>query len=272
MNKWSHMSRSHLFKLIYRSVLFLSALIYYVACLSTGKGEYGQDKDVLFVSFGQGVPVFLIIMTVVFISEMVLRLFPTKHEAIGNQKIFKVNYIPTPNAQKAKPRKQHPLRTLLVISAWIALNIVLGGLNLAGIIADDIMVLICLAYSICDLICIMFFCPFQAWMMKNKCCTTCRIYNWDYIMMFTPFLFLVFKPAPVFHYVMLGGALVVLLLWEISYIRHPERFTENTNDRLSCKSCNEKLCRHNKHFPCKVALSKLAEDKRSANESKESNN
>ena len=254
------MSRSHLIKLIYRSALLVGALVYYVVCLATKKAEYGAENDALFLGFGDGVPVFLIIMTVVFVPEMIFRFFPNKHEAMGNQKIFKLNYIP--NSKKVKPRKQHPLRTLLVIFSWVALNLVIGGLNHAGIIADDVMVIICLAYSVCDLICIMFFCPFQAWMMKNKCCATCRIYNWDYVMMFTPFFFLLFKPAPILHYVMLGMALAVLIFWEISYLIHPERFTENTNQRLSCKDCTEKLCKHNKLFPSKAALSKLAEDKK----------
>ncbi len=270
MKNWSHMSRSHLVKLIYRSALFLAALIYFVVRLLTG-AKYGED-NVLFVSFSDGVPVFLIIMTVVFVGEMIFRLFPTKHEAIGNQKVFKVNYIPTTTEVKLKPRKQHPARTLLVFASWSALNLVIGGLHFFSdgkIISDDVMVLICLAYSVCDLICIMFFCPFQAWMMKNKCCTTCRIYNWDYPMMFTPFIFLILKPGPILHYVMLGGALIVWLLWEISYIRHPERFTENTNDRLSCKSCNEKLCKHNKLFPCKKALERNAEDKKLIEKSRE---
>ena len=261
MKNWSHMSRSHLVKLIYRSVIFVSALIYYIVRLSTGT-KYGGE-NVLFVSFWDGVPVFLIIMAVVFLGEMVLRLFPTKHEAIGNQKAFKVNYIPA-TKEKIKPRKQHPARTLLVFASWSALNLIIGGLHFFGegkIISDDVMVLICLAYSVCDLICIMFFCPFQAWMMRNKCCTTCRIYNWDYPMIFTPFIFLILKPGAILHYVMLGGALVVWLLWEINCHLHPERFTENTNDRLSCKSCNEKLCKHNKLFTCKTALKKSAEDK-----------
>ena len=45
-----------------------------------------------------------------------------------------------------------------------------------------------LAYGVCDIICILFFCPFQTWFMKNRCCTTCRIYNWDFAMLCTPFL------------------------------------------------------------------------------------
>jgi hypothetical protein len=60
---------------------------------------------------------------------------------------------------------------------------------MVGILDDGIMILLCSAYSICDIICILFFCPFQTWFMKNKCCSTCRIYNWDYAMMFTPLFF-----------------------------------------------------------------------------------
>ena len=37
-------------------------------------------------------------------------------------------------------------------------------------------------------ICILFYCPFQMWFLKNRCCVNCRIYNWDYAFLFTPFL------------------------------------------------------------------------------------
>ena len=102
--------------------------------------------------------------------------------------------------------------------------------------------------------------------MKNKCCTTCRIYNWDYIMMFTPLLFLVAKPGPILHYILIALALVILIIWEITYKIHPERFTENTNENLTCKNCKEKLCQHHKQFPCKDALIKNAQDKTEAQE------
>ncbi len=259
MQKWSNMSRSHLCKLIYRSVLFVSAIIYYVTFLILGH-DY-KDGNILFADIGD-IPVFLILMVLIFVSEMVLRLFPTKHEAIGNQKIFKVNYISTPRGKKLKPAKQHWAKTLLVFGVWALLNGVFGTLYFLDIITADVLVLISLAYGVCDLICIMFFCPFQAWMMKNKCCATCRIYNWDYPMMFTPLLFLVAKPGPVLHYILIGVAFIILVIWEFSYIRHPERFTENTNDRLACRNCNEKLCRHNAFFPNKKALQRNAIDKR----------
>ena len=38
-------------------------------------------------------------------------------------------------------------------------------------------------------------------------------------------------------------ALVVLVRWEVAAFRHPERFDESTNARLSCAQCTEQLCR-----------------------------
>ena len=246
MQKWSSMSKSLLFKLIYRSTLFLSALIYFIVMVSKKEVVYGLH-NVLFADFGgKYFPVFLVLMTLVFVPEMVMRFFPNSHEALGSQKMFKESYAPT---KRKQPKLIEKKRTLLVFGAWALLNAIFGVLNIFDVLSDDIMVLLCLAYSVCDLICIMFFCPFQKLMMKNKCCQTCRIYNWDYPMMFTPLLFLVYKPGPILHYVLLGFALIVLLIWEITYHRHPERFSDVTNESLKCKNCQEKLCKHNKFYP-----------------------
>ena len=90
------------------------------------------------------------------------------------------------------------------------------------------------------MICILFFCPFQSWLMKNKCCVTCRIYNWDYAMMFTPLFFV--KNG--FTWSLLALSVALLIRWELTFYRHPERFSENTNAYLKCKNCTEKLCAH----------------------------
>ena len=65
--------------------------------------------------------------------------------------------------------------------------------------------LISLFYAVCDRICVLFFCPFQVWIMKNRCCVHCRIYRWDYVMMFTPLLFV---PGP-YSWSLLGLALIL---------------------------------------------------------------
>ena len=106
------------------------------------------------------------------------------------------------------------------------------------------MFLLYCAYSVCDVICILFFCPFQSWFLKNKCCSACRIYNWDYAMMFTP-LFFVRKG---YTWSLLALSVALLVRWEIVFYRHPERFSEKTNEYLRCANCTEKLCVHKKQL------------------------
>lgn len=76
--------------------------------------------------------------------------------------------------------------------------------------------------------------------MKNKCCCTCRIYNWDYAMIFTP-LFFVRRP---YTWSLLVMSMILLARWEITFFRFPERFSEATNGYLGCARCSEKLCQH----------------------------
>jgi hypothetical protein len=129
---------------------------------------------------------------------------------------------------------------MLVALIWISFNAVFGALHMMGILDDGIMLILCCAYSVCDLICILFFCPFQSWFLKNKCCSTCRIYNWDYAMMFTPLFFV--RESYTWSLLILSVAL--MLRWEITFYRHPERFSEATNGYLGCRNCTEKLCTH----------------------------
>ena len=80
--------------------------------------------------------------------------------------------------------------------------------------------------------------------MKNKCCGTCRIYNWDYAMMFTPLLFV----PGYYSWTLLGASLILLLRWEVAVYLHPERFSEATNACLACQNCPEKLCQHKRQL------------------------
>ena len=134
--------------------------------------------------------------------------------------------------------------TMLVGLIWICFNAVFWILYLSGIIDDGIMLLISCAYSVCDMICILFFCPFQSWFFKSKCCTTCRIYNWDFAMIFTPLLFV----RGIYARSLLAMSLILFFRWEITFYLHPERFSEKTNQYLQCKNCTEKLCSHKKQL------------------------
>lgn len=223
----SAISILHYVKLTLRSALFLGVLTFYIL----GKLHVIRHYYPL-----------LICVWVFFVIDMVLRFFPSRLESMGCQKQFARNYEPI--GENITPINQSWKVTATVSLVWFALNGVIGALYLTHVIDGGILLLISIAYSICDIICILFFCPFQTWFMKNRCCTTCRIYNWDFAMMFTP---LVFLPS-IYTYTLLGFSLLLLLRWEITYRMHPERFATNTNRCLDCSRCKEKLCSHKRQL------------------------
>ena len=231
--KLSKISALHYYKLFFRSALLLAALVIYIL-------DPERFCAALLGRIPEG-PFIFIIIAVVFAAEMILRFFPSDVESMGCQKQFKKNYIKT---GEDIPSCRTPLRTLSVAGAWLLLNGIIGAIYLLGLIDAGILILISLFYSVCDMICILYFCPFQTWFLKNKCCGSCRIYNWDYAMMFTP---LVFIPSA-YTYSLLGIAVLLLVVWEIHIIIHPERFFEQTNGCLSCANCKEKLCHHKKQL------------------------
>ncbi len=228
--KLSSISTVHIIKLCYRSVLLLAAVTLYVISRIFGREsvfEVLKNDTIL-----------LLVVWVVFVVEMIFRFFPSRFESMGCQKQFKRNYKPI--NQNKTPLKQAWWRTALVAIVWLGFNSIFAVLYFFKFIDQDILLLLSLAYSVCDMICILFFCPFQTWFMGNKCCGSCRIYNWDYAMMFTP---LILVPH-IYTYSLLFFAVLLLVRWEVTAIRFPERFCENKNDCLSCKNCKEKLCSH----------------------------
>ena len=232
-HKLSIISAMHYFKLVYRSLLLIGAFAVWLIRKLNGIAEPFGDVE--------HKPVILAVIWVVFVLEMLLRFFPSKTESMGCQKQFRKNFRSTEDSvPKTMPRK----RTFTVALVWLILNAIIGSLYHIGLFDSGVLLLISLAYSVCDMICILFFCPFQTWIMKNKCCTTCRIYNWDYAMMFTPLIFI----PHVFTWSLLGISLLLLIEWETIYKTFPERFTENCNSSLSCTNCQENLCQHKKQL------------------------
>lgn len=126
-----------------------------------------------------------------------------------------------------------------VIIFWIALNIALAlGLSHFNLLNERTALLWSLVYFSSDMICVVLWCPLQLLLMRNRCCTTCQIFNWDAIMVATPLVFV----GGWFGYTLFALALVILVRWELAALRHPERFDERTNARLSCAQCKDKLC------------------------------
>ena len=227
--KLTTVSMLHYVRLVYRSALLIAFLIMYLKYRFVG----GESVETIL----ERKPLIITIIWTVFTVEMIVRFLPSKYESPGCQKQFARNYVKT---GKTSLEVVDNNAVMLCALLWIALNGVFGWLHMLGILDDGLMILLCLVYSVCDLICILFFCPFQSWFLKNKCCVTCRIYNWDYAMMFTPLFFV----QKAYTWSLLVLSVGLLLRWEITYFRHPERFGESTNAYLRCANCSEKLCSH----------------------------
>ena len=235
MKKDQHtvVSIMHYVRLLLRSAIFIVLLVLYILNRTRG----GEDIEQVI----EGRPAILVAIWLVFVVEMALRFFPSKLESPGCQKQFSHNYVKT---GKTDIIIEDNNAVFIVALIWISFNLIFGALHTIGIFDDGIMILLCSAYSVCDMICILFFCPFQTWFFKNKCCSTCRIYNWDYAMIFTP-LFFVYKP---YTWSLLALSIALLARWEITFFRHPERFSENTNGYMGCRNCSERLCLHKKQL------------------------
>ena len=224
---------AHYISLTWRSALCVTLLIIWIGGLVNG----GESIMYHFEEH----PFIMGILWILFVSEMIARFFPSGIRSPGCQKQFARNFQKTGNTEIVVADNH---ATILVVFIWILFNGIFGALHMIGVLNDDFMLLLCSLFSVGDMICILFFCPFQTWFFKNRCCVTCRIYNWDFAMMFTP---LFFVPG-LYTWSLLALAVVLLIVWEIIFFFHPERFSENTNAFLSCEGCTEKLCVHKKQL------------------------
>jgi len=229
------MVKRHVIKLLFHAALLTAALIIYFTC-----------RDLLnFTSlFSLGFSsVFLWIVWATLVVNMLFRIFPNKHIAVGARKHYKCSYRTaqslnhSKNAPCTKPQL-HRGAALCAIGWFVISAGLLITMRLTGILSPATILILMLIYSVTDLCFILFFCPFQTLFMHNQCCVTCRIYNWDYFMMCAPLiLFPNFFSASL---VVLSSLVVVI--WELAMRKNPQYFLSEKNDNLNCASCEDKLC------------------------------
>ena len=222
---------------------------YYLACLAARAAAFGflvvyalrfpnrfdADLSAASLRFTPLTAVWLALML-----SMLFRLFPSRVESLGCQKEFAGRFRPTGKAPSAQEVRQANRGALWVLLSWLALNALVFLAYAWGWINQRFLVCLAGFYGVCDIVCILFFCPFQSWMMRNRCCTTCRIYNWDYLMLCTPLL----GVRGLFSLSACLLALGILVRWEWTYHRRRERFFVSSNDALRCDQCQEHLCRY----------------------------
>ena len=231
MHKAVNMLRSYLLRFFFRLVIMLVAL----AC-------YFHERAWLDFT---AVPTYLTplgALWVILLTSFALQLSPRSRVSRGCLKQFSQHFsvVETAVDRFFLRTKLHrlDLGATRVAVVWVVLNGIFAALYYTGVLGVPEMLLLTVFYYLCDVICIVFYCPFQKLFMKNKCCVTCRIFAWGTIMTVTPLILI-----PHFYsWSLVALAVICTAAWEITYHRHPERFCEETNAFLTCAACTDRLC------------------------------
>lgn len=182
------------------------------------------------------------LLWLIWVFDMLLQIIPIKNKvALGSQKLFANRFQPIREKINYETLKNYVRKTTAsaykVFIIWTLLIIIIGILYHFNIINKIGLFMISIFFYVCDLICVLVWCPFRL-IMKNKCCTTCRIFNWDHLMMFSPLVFC----GGFFALSLVVIAFLAWLVWELCILLYPERFSEMTNVALRCTKCTDKLC------------------------------
>ena len=240
----------YLFALAARLIVFVILVLYAV---KTPSAQFLADVEAGITRF---TPVSIAWLGLVIC--MIFRLFPSRIESLGCQKIYVNKFDPSgkdPTEEDLRTGDKSALRSFLF---WIALNAVFFVAYWFDIADERFMVCLAGFYSVVDIFCILFFCPFQSWFMHNRCCTTCRIFDWDYLMICTPLL--AFPNAVTLSASAI--AFIIFLRWELVYARNKERFYETSNCSLKCSRCEEHLCQYKRTLASAVKAKKPTHSRR----------
>ena len=226
--------KRYIWRLVGRILVFIIGMV--IAFIAPEEFEILEGNN-----FFRSVSVFHLLW-ICWVVDMVLQIIPIKNKVpLGSQKLFANRFRPLRDKINYEALRKYVVSTTKaaykVFIVWCALIAVIGILYHNGFIGKIGMFMISVFFYVCDLICVLIWCPFRL-MMKNRCCTTCRIFNWDHLMMFSPLIFV----GGLYSVSLVILAILAWLVWELCVMMYPERFWEITNVALRCSECTDKLC------------------------------
>ena len=182
------------------------------------------------------------LLWLVWAVDTIQQIVPIKNKLpLGSMKLFASRFRPIRDRVNYEALRDYIIATTKsaykVFLIWCAGLAVIGGLYYVGVLSRAELFLISALFYVCDLICVLIWCPFRL-LMRTRCCTTCRIFNWDHLMMFTPMIFM----GGFYAVSLLSLAFLAWLVWEVCIMMYPERFWDKSNAALKCSECTDKLC------------------------------
>lgn len=167
------MMKSYLIKFAIRIGIFLAVFILYLT-----------DKEWMQKLMNQplymGITV-IHILWLLFMAMMFFHIFPLKKVSMALLKSEEKEYVAQENYSREELMEfvqDQNVKAWKVMLIWLCFNAIFGSLYVFRIIDKTDLLMLTVFYFLCDYICILVFCPFQTFIMKNKCCVNCRIYDW----------------------------------------------------------------------------------------------
>ena len=230
----SEIRKKYVLKLIGRSIIFILCGL---ACIFA-PGSFSILEG---MNFFRGWSVYHLLWFL-WVVDMLHQILPIRNKLpLGSMKLFEHRFKPILEKINYQALRDYTIATTKaaykVFIVWIALILVIGGLYFGGVIGKVGLFMCSVCFYVCDLICVLIWCPFRL-MMGNRCCTTCRIFNWDHLMMFSPLIYM----GGFFAISLVLLSFAAWLVWELCIMMYPERFWHNTNAALKCSQCTDKLC------------------------------
>ena len=221
---------------IIRTILFFSCLIIFI-------DDPNNIYKILDYNIVWNIKVYHVFWAYI-VNDILKVVIPSKSKNTYNGKLFLKHYKKRENYRQDRlglETIEKNKKAFNIILAWIGLNSILFYIYFRLNLDKSWLIMLFLFYFWSDMVCVNVWCPFQKLFMKNKCCNTCRIYNWDHIMYVTPFILI----PNFWTYSLIVLSLISLIQWEYLLKKHPERFSSISNINLSCSNCQNE-CRFNK--------------------------
>ena len=230
----SETRKRYIFRLVARSIIFVLCCLLYILRREEFEVLRGWN---FFREFS-----WLHLLWLVWVVDTLQQIVPIKNKLpLGSMKLFRSRFKPIRDRVNYEALHSYIVTTTKaaykVFLIWCAGLCVIGVLYYAGILDRGGLFLVSAAFYVCDLICVLIWCPFRL-LMRTRCCTTCRIFNWDHLMMFTPMIFL----GGFYAVSLISLAFLAWLVWELCIMMYPERFWDKSNAALRCSECTDKLC------------------------------
>ena len=226
--------KKYIFRLVFRCVALVACIMGYFLTPESFSILEGMN-------FFRGFSL-LHLLWLIWVADMIQQIIPMKNKLpLGSMKLFADRFCPVREKFNYEALRSYIITTTQaaykVFLLWCGLLAVIGILYYVGVLNKPMLFLICVAFYVCDLICVLVWCPFRL-MMKTRCCTTCRIFNWDHLMMFSPMFFM----GGFYGLSLAFLAAADWLAWELCVMMYPERFWDRSNQALKCSECTDKLC------------------------------